>query len=228
MTSGPLSASLTGRNCGLGYVATADAAIGTELEVDIRGKRAKGRVVAMPFCARRVKDEPRSPHVVAVRRFASANPMRGRVSTTDAKDVVAIGLSDFGQRSLGDILSRRVAQGRRSGHERRLALGWVDSYRRAFDIIVARLGRGDRGQCSRAARSLAHQRSIRMSRGRATQGARQDAARVRATAAASTPTRNLVAAAPAIRRMDQGAADDITAGISVRTRAPARQISSTT
>ena len=41
VTSGPLSASLTGRNCGLGYVATADAAIGTELEVDIRGSAPK-------------------------------------------------------------------------------------------------------------------------------------------------------------------------------------------
>jgi aminomethyltransferase len=46
VTSGPLSPNLGGRNCGLGYVATEDAGIGTELEVDIRGTRSRGRVVA--------------------------------------------------------------------------------------------------------------------------------------------------------------------------------------
>jgi aminomethyltransferase len=133
VTSGPLSASLVGRNCGLGYVATPDAAIGTEIEVDIRGTKARGRVVAMPFCARRVKEEPAirtwSPYQL---RFSDSHAWAGR--NEGAKDVLAIGLSDFGQRSLGDILSvslpkigDRVTAG--------AALGWLDSYRRAFDIV---------------------------------------------------------------------------------------------
>ena len=48
--------------------------------------------------------------------------------------MVAIGLSDFGQRSLGDILSldlpkvgARVVKGS--------AAGWIDSYRRPLDIV---------------------------------------------------------------------------------------------
>ena len=133
VTSGPLSAGLIGRNCGLGYVATADAAIGTEVEVDIRGTRARGRVVAMPFCARRVKEEPEvrtwSPYQL---RFSDSHVWAGLEE--GAKDVVAVGLSDFGQRSLGDILSvslPKVGDQATAG----AALGWLDSYRRAFDII---------------------------------------------------------------------------------------------
>src|SRR5439155_8063426 len=38
VTSGPLPLSLTGRNLGLGYVAANHAAIGEEIEIDIRGK----------------------------------------------------------------------------------------------------------------------------------------------------------------------------------------------
>jgi hypothetical protein len=103
VTSGPLSASLTGRNCGLGYVATADASIGTELEVDIRGKRAKAKVVAVPFCARRVKDEPKmntwSPYEL---RFSEQHAWTRLNENEDdgSQGVVSVGLSDFGQRAL--------------------------------------------------------------------------------------------------------------------------------
>lgn len=37
---------------GMGYVTVAHSAIGTELEIDIRGRRVKARVVAMPFYKR--------------------------------------------------------------------------------------------------------------------------------------------------------------------------------
>ena len=57
----------------------------------------------MPFCARRVKDEPEvstwSPYEL---RFSEHHTW-ARLDE-GSKDVVAIGLSDFGQRSLGDIL----------------------------------------------------------------------------------------------------------------------------
>lgn len=133
VTSGPLSPSLGGRNCGLGYVATEDASVGTELEIDIRGRRSRGRVVATPFCPRRVKEEPRmrtwSPYHL---RFGDSHVWAGLADGTS--DVVVIGITDFGQRSLGDILcvtlpkvGDRIAVG--------AALGWVDCYRRAFDIV---------------------------------------------------------------------------------------------
>jgi len=133
VTSGPLSPSLTGRNGGLGYVESGDAKIGTEIEVDIRGRRSAGRVVATPLCPRRVKDEPSvrtwSPYDV---RFTEFHVWAGLEE--GSKDVVAIGISDFGQRSLGDILCvdlPRVGDQVTNG----AAAGWVDSYRRAFDII---------------------------------------------------------------------------------------------
>ena len=107
--------------------------IGTEIEVDIRGTRARGRVVAMPFCARRVKEEPKirtwSPYQL---RFSGSHVWAGLEEGT--KDVLAIGLTDFGQRSLGDILSvslPKVGDQVTAG----AALGWLDSYRRAFDIV---------------------------------------------------------------------------------------------
>ena len=134
VTSGPLSASLIGRNCGLGYVAAGDAETGTEIEVDIRSTRSSGRVVALPFCARRVKEEPGintwSPYAL---RFSECHVWAALEH--GSKDVVTVGISDFGQRSLGDILCVELP---RVG-DRVIAgtpLGWVDSYRRAFDIIA--------------------------------------------------------------------------------------------
>ena len=73
VTSGPLSATLVGRNCGLGYVATADAAVGTALEVDIRGRRAKARACSLamlpaPMIAMRIS----SINVAFLRSMGSA------------------------------------------------------------------------------------------------------------------------------------------------------------
>ncbi|MGH8130790.1 MAG: glycine cleavage system aminomethyltransferase GcvT, partial [Steroidobacteraceae bacterium] len=133
VTSGPLSRDLCGRNLGLGYVAIRHADIGTQLEVAVRGGKCKARVVATPFCPRRVKEEPAvstySPYSL---RFSGSHVWaRG---DEGAGDVVAIGLSDFGQRSLGDILSLdlpRVGDRLRKG----AAAAWVDSYRRQLDIV---------------------------------------------------------------------------------------------
>ena len=58
VTSGPVSPDLSGRNVGLGYVQSDDAEIGTEIEVDIRGRRSAGRVVAPLFCPRKSKKNP--------------------------------------------------------------------------------------------------------------------------------------------------------------------------
>jgi glycine cleavage system H lipoate-binding protein len=132
VTSGPLSHELCGRNLGLGYVASRHAEIGTELEVLVAGGKCRARVVATPFCIRRVKEEPAlSTHSPYALRFSDAHVWGHCAEGT--RDVV-LGLSDFGQRSLGDILSlslpelgQRVVKG--------AAAAWVDSYRRALDIV---------------------------------------------------------------------------------------------
>jgi aminomethyltransferase len=133
VTSGPLSRDLCGRNLGLGYVATRHAGIGTELEVVVRGRKCSARVIATPFCPRRVKEEPAvgtySPYAL---RFSESHVWAH--DAEDAADVVAIGLSDFGQRSLGDILSLdlpKVGDRVKKG----VAAAWVDSYRRPFEIV---------------------------------------------------------------------------------------------
>ena len=133
VTSGPLSPQLTGRNLGLGYVASEHAEIGTELEVDIRGRKSRAHVVATPFSARRVKHEPAVTTYSPYALHYSQSHVWARSDET-AGNVVAIGLSDFGQRSLGDILSldlpkvgARVVKGS--------AAGWIDSYRRPLDIV---------------------------------------------------------------------------------------------
>ena len=132
VTSGPLSPALAGRNLGLGYVAAEHATIGTEVEIDIRGTKCKARITAMPFAPRRVRDEPlHNTYSPCALRFSAAHVWAR--SGDDGKDVVTLGLSDFGQRTLGDILcvelpapGTQVARGS--------VIAWVDSYRKPFDI----------------------------------------------------------------------------------------------
>ncbi len=132
VTSGPLSPELCGRNLGLGYVATRLAEAGTELEVSVGGRTSKARVVALPFCTRRVKQEPAagtwSPYAL---RFSEAHVWAR--ADEGAGNVITIGLSDFAQRGLGDILSLELPKvGERI--KRGGAAAWVDSYRRAQEI----------------------------------------------------------------------------------------------
>ena len=51
VTSGGYSPYLDA-NVGLGYVRSSDAAVGTELEIDVRGRLVQARVVALPFYTR--------------------------------------------------------------------------------------------------------------------------------------------------------------------------------
>lgn len=133
VTSGPLSPALTGRNLGLGYVGIENADIGTEIEIDIRGRKHKALVVATPFCQRKAKDEPGiltySPYNL---RFSESH-VWARLADK-RPHVTELGFSDFGQRSLGDILCvdlPKVGATVTKGS----AAGWVDSYRRSMDIV---------------------------------------------------------------------------------------------
>jgi aminomethyltransferase len=129
VTSGPLSAQIAGRNLGLGYISAGHAAVGTDIEIEIRGKTFKARVVAMPFCERKAKQEPSirtwSPYDL---RFTEQH-----VWARAEGDLVTVGLSDFGQRELGDILSLdlpQVGTAVTKGTE----AAWGDSYRRPFEL----------------------------------------------------------------------------------------------
>ena len=134
VTSGPLSPSLTGRSFGLGYVDATHSDPGTDVEVDIRGVRRKARIITAPFGQRKSKDEA---------AFTTFSPYDLRFTEThewacaagDSANTMIVGLSDFGQRSLGDVLcvdlpkvGDRVTKGR--------ACGWIDTYRRGYDIIA--------------------------------------------------------------------------------------------
>jgi glycine cleavage system H lipoate-binding protein len=132
VTSGPLSPALSGRNLGLAYVATAHARIGTELEVAIGDRKSKARVVPTQFCERRVKEEPAvgtfSPYAL---RFSDSHVW---ACAEHGGEVVVLGLADFGQRILGDILSvdlPKVGERVKKGSP----VAWLDSYRRPFDIV---------------------------------------------------------------------------------------------
>lgn len=132
VTSGPLwSPEGADRSLGLGYVAAECADPGTQLVVDVRGARHPVRVVPLPLRPRRVKQEPAlatySPYDLKYSEFHVW-------ARREDDDVVALGLTDFGQRSLGDILSAALPRvGERV--ERTRPLGWLDSYRKSLDIV---------------------------------------------------------------------------------------------
>ena len=130
VTSGPLVSPTSGAGLGLGYVEVEYAKPGTELEVEIRDRKYPVRVVALPLAPRRVREEPlirtHSPYDL---RFTQSHVW----ARSEPNGVVAVGLSDFGQRSLGTIL--HVA-GPRVGDriDAGAPAGWLDSYRKTFEI----------------------------------------------------------------------------------------------
>jgi aminomethyltransferase len=133
VTSGPLPPVLAGRNLGLGYVGAAHAADGTRIEIDIRGRRSTARIVPMPFRPRRVREEPAvRTHSPFDLRFSDhhvwARAEDGR------SDVITLGITDFGQRNLGDILCLELPQVGETVAAG-AAAAWGDTYRRAFDLV---------------------------------------------------------------------------------------------
>jgi aminomethyltransferase len=134
VTSGPLSPALLNRDAslGLGFVAAEHSAVGSELEIEIRGRRIPSRVVSTPFCKLRVKDDARvetySPYAL---RFTPAHVWVKR----ESEGVCTVGITDFCQRDLGEALFAelpRVGSRAVAG----TALGWVDTYRKPFELIA--------------------------------------------------------------------------------------------
>ena len=134
VTSGPLSPELLGgaSSLGLGFVASAHARDGGVLQIGARGARLDARIVPYPFRKRRVRDDARvdtlSPYGL---RYGEDHLWVGAVSGGRA----AIGLTDFGQRHLGEALffgppapGDRIVRGS--------PFGWLDAYRKPFDLIA--------------------------------------------------------------------------------------------
>ncbi|GFN23404.1 glycine cleavage system aminomethyltransferase GcvT [Thermanaeromonas sp. C210] len=130
VTSGPLSPSLINRSAGLGFVPVEYSDVGTEIEIGIREKKCKARIVPVPFCKRRVKDEP---------VMKTHSPYNLRFSTfhvwvhQETDNVFTLGITDFIQRDLGDILFIELPK---VGDKivKDSILGWVDAYRKVWDI----------------------------------------------------------------------------------------------
>lgn len=130
VSSGPL-VSTSRMGLGLGYVQVEYAKAGADLEVEIRDRRYPVRVVALPLASRRVREEPsirtHSPYDL---RFTQSHMW----AKLGGGGVVTVGISDFGQRSLGDILH---IEGPRVGDRINAGapVGWLDSYRKTFEIL---------------------------------------------------------------------------------------------
>jgi aminomethyltransferase len=134
VTSGPLSPALLNREAslGLGFVSAEHSAVGTDVEIEIRGRRVASRVVPKPFCKLRVKDDARvetySPYEL---RFTPVHVWVKR----DSEGVYTVGMTDFCQRDLGEVLFAELPKvGSRACAG--TALAWIDTYRKAFDVLA--------------------------------------------------------------------------------------------
>lgn len=133
VTSGPLSPRLLNRetSLGLGFVAVEHSDINTEVEIAVRGTRIRGRVVALPFYRPRVKDDARvatySPYEL---QFTASHVWVRK----NGDGVYTVGVSDFCQRDLGEVLFIALPKvGDKVSKNSTLA--WVDTYRKAFDVL---------------------------------------------------------------------------------------------
>ena len=134
VTSGPLSPSLVNREAsfGLGFVSAKHSDIDTTIEIGIRDSKHKACVIAVPFCKRRVR------HQVQVDTYSPYDLSYNRSHVwvkQDGNGVYTLGITEFCQRDLGEILyaelpkvGEKVSEGS--------TLAWVDTYRKVFDVMA--------------------------------------------------------------------------------------------
>tara|TARA_A100001037_G_scaffold150700_2_gene136106 strand:+ start:5361 stop:6911 length:1551 start_codon:yes stop_codon:yes gene_type:complete len=133
VTSGPLSPQLLGgaSSFGLGFVSIEHARDNDTFEIDVRGHRVTARVVSTPFCERRVRDSARvetlSPYAL---HFSEEHVWVHE----DDTGMLTIGLTEFGQRQLGEVLHSSFAKPA-DKVTKGSSLGWLDTYRKPFDLI---------------------------------------------------------------------------------------------
>ena len=133
VTSGPLSPQLLGGTSshGLGFIAIEHSQDNDNFEIDVRGRRVAARIVSTPFRERRVRDEAKvrtlSPYAL---RYSKEHLWICEGET----GVLTVGLTEFGQRQLGEV---QFASFSRPGTKvsKGTSLGWLDTYRKSFDII---------------------------------------------------------------------------------------------
>ena len=130
VASGSLSHNLIGRNLGMGYVPTEYSEIGTEIEIEVKENRCQAVIVPLPFCTLRAKDEPTietySPYEL---KFSNSHLWLHQ----ETDNIFTIGLTDFIQRDLGDILFSDLPK---AGDTivNGMTIGWVDTYRKVWEI----------------------------------------------------------------------------------------------
>jgi aminomethyltransferase len=134
VTSGPLPARVTGGDAslGLGFVATELSEPGNTVKIDIAGTAESARIVSLPHYELRVKDEgkadTRSPYELEY----SADHVWARPV---GDGTIALGLTDYGQRHLGDVLSVELpAAGERINKGE--AFSRLDAYHKVFDLVA--------------------------------------------------------------------------------------------
>lgn len=134
VTSGPLSPDLLGgaSSLGLGFVASPHAQDGNAIQIGVRDAHYDAGIIAYPFRERRVRDDARvntlSPYGL---RYSEDHLWVG----TEPGGRATIGLTDFAQRDLGEMLfvelptpGNRIVRGS--------PFGWLDAYRKPFDLIA--------------------------------------------------------------------------------------------
>jgi len=134
VTSGPLSPQLLGSTSSLGFgvIESSHAQDNDLFEIDARGNRYMARIVSAPFCERHVRDDA---------KIHTLSPYGLRYSThhlwvrDDNAGILTVGLTEFGQRDLGEVLfvhppkpGDSIVKGS--------PIGWLDTYRKHFDIIT--------------------------------------------------------------------------------------------
>lgn len=134
VTSGPLSPQLVhhSSSLGFGFVSSAHAQDNDVLEIDARGDRYSARIVTYPFCERRVRNDANVETYSPYGLFFSEDHLWVR-KENDGR--VIVGLTDFGQRDLGEVLFVKLVE---TGDQitRGMALGWLDTYRKPFEVAA--------------------------------------------------------------------------------------------
>lgn len=131
VTSGPLPAGLANRNLGMGFVQAEYSGVGTEFHIMIRGAEVTAKVVPKPFFDLQVGFDPETatfpPYAL---RFSSSHVWAQKGQNNH----VIMGLTDFAQQDLGDILFAQLPRvGDAVSTESPFA--WVDTYRKTFDLL---------------------------------------------------------------------------------------------
>ena len=88
---------------GMAYLPVEHTALGTEFDVDIRGRRTRARVVPMPFYKRRRPEGPASDPGKRW-RIRPASNTRKTTSGSTSPATGKVGITDYAQQQLGDVV----------------------------------------------------------------------------------------------------------------------------